>query len=233
MSKTLLFNYLDEHFPLNSGSIKKNLETYAAILARESEVKNLTAIEPDDYYEKHFYDSLLIGEMYEFKQKTVIDIGTGAGFPGLVLAIAYPEVDMYLLEPTAKRCEFLAQVVNVLDLKNVTIINKRAEDYIVEVRETFDIAVSRAVANLGIILELSVPFVKVKGHILLMKGRNYATEVREHPKVFDILKIMEIKRETKVMPTDKAEHINVLFYKEQPTSVIYPRHYSAIKKNPL
>ena len=142
--------------PLNDEQLSQ-LFRYYEMLDVESRVMNLTTItEFSDVYVKHFYDSLLVlKEQNVFDNATLIDVGSGAGFPGLVLKIAYPNMYVTLLEPTKKRCDFLTRVKDALNLTNVTIINKRSEDLDINFKGYFDFIVTRAVSRLNILLEIS------------------------------------------------------------------------------
>lgn len=226
--------FLKEKFgEQESQTLLKKFERYAFLLAEQSQIHNLTAIAPEEYFEKHFLDSLLLVETYDFKNETLIDVGTGAGFPGLVLAIAFPSLRVTLLEPTRKRCDFLALVVKDLQLGNVMIINKRAEDYVKTARETYDVATSRAVANLSIILELSTPLVKKGGSVLVMKGKNYGDELQEAKAAIKLLNLEQSKTTTHYLPSDHSMRVNAQFIKKEITNAKYPRSYAQIKKNPL
>lgn len=233
MANSQFVHFLKENFPNNFNELVDKFSRYAAILERESKIHNLTAINPSEYEEKHFLDSLLLGKTYAFSNETLIDVGTGAGFPGLVLAIAYKDLKVTLLEPTRKRCDFLAKVVEALNLNNVTIINERAEDYVKVARGTYDLATSRAVANFSIILELSVPLLKVGGSALVMKGKSYPEELKDAQKAIDKLKIECQKVDTHTLDSDSSIRMNARFVKKSETSPKYPRPYSQIKKNPL
>lgn len=228
----MFLNYLQEHFPDNYEHFAAKYAQYAVILERDSQVMNLTAIDPKEYYEKHFLDCLLLRELYDFRDEKLIDVGTGAGFPGLVLAIAYPNLAVTLLEPTMKKCVFLESVIKDLKLTNVTVVNKRAEDY-TEMREAFDLATTRAVAALNIILELCAPLVKKGGSVLAMKGKNYNTELNEAANAIYVLKLELGKQKTHFLPSDGSMRANIRFVKRGLTDRIYPRSYSQIKKKPL
>ena len=147
---------------------------YFQFLVAENEKVNLTSIiDLEGVYIKHFYDSL---SMYKFipdlNSKNICDIGSGAGFPSIPLKILNPTLKVTIIEPTLKRVRFLNQLCDILNLQDVTVINGRAEDVIVNYRETFDVVVVRAVANLPIILELAIPFIKIKGSFIAYKGRS-------------------------------------------------------------
>ena len=150
----------------------KDLETYKNLLIEYNQKFNLTAIKTEEeIYLKHFYDSLTLikGINLEGKKK-LLDIGTGAGFPGLVLKIFYPELETTLLDSNHKKILFLETVKKELNLKNITCLNSRAENLPKEYREYFDIVTSRAVAELRILCELSIPYLKVGGKFIAMKG---------------------------------------------------------------
>ena len=139
-------------------------ELYKKIVLEENEKMNLTAITEDSAFnEKHFYDSLLPTEVVNFNEKKVLDIGSGAGFPGIPLAITYENSSFTLLETTNKRCNFLRYTIGQLGLNNCNVLEKRAEDIANEEREQFDIVVSRAVSDLPILLELAIPYLKIDG----------------------------------------------------------------------
>ena len=231
-NKESFLSYLSEHFPANYKHFAAQFAKYAEILERDSKVMNLTAIDPSEYYEKHFLDSILLRELYDFRDEKLVDVGTGAGFPGLVLAIIYPALDVTLLEPTAKKCVFLHTVIKELKLSNVTVVNKRAEDYS-EMREAFDLATTRAVAALNIVLELCVPLLKNGGSVLAMKGKNYHTELAEAENAIYVLKLELGWQKIHFLPSDGSMRVNMRFVKRGLVDRIYPRPYAQIKKKPL
>lgn len=210
------------------------LYRYYEILIEESKKMNLTSItEIEDVYIKHFYDSILLTKTIDLNNKSIVDVGTGAGFPGLVLKIVNPSISLTLIEPTTKRCNFLTQVINELQLENVKVINDRAENSIKELRETFDIATARAVANLSILLELLVPFVKVGGYILPMKGSSAKEEIEESKNAITKLSVKTKDIYEFNLPLEKGERNIIVFEKTKTTQNIYPREYAKIKKKPL
>ena len=149
----------------------QELEEYYNILVEENKKYNLTSItNKEDVYLKHFYDSLTISKIIKLDNQSICDIGTGAGFPGLVLKIAYPNTHITLLDSTLKKCNFLKMVIDKLQLKNIEVINDRAENFAHNNREVFDIVTSRAVAPLKHLLEYSIPLLKVNGLFISMKG---------------------------------------------------------------
>lgn len=211
-----------------------NLRKYYDILIEESNKYNLTSIkELEEVYIKHFYDSLLLSKTIDLsKDLTLLDIGSGAGFPGLVIKIMFPNLKITLVEPTLKRCNFLNLVISELGLKDIAVINARAEDYIKENRETFDLVTARAVAPLNILLELSIPFLKVGGAFLAMKGSN-ASEELSKTKAHQILSTKIDKEYIFNLPNDLGKRTIIKFVKLGKTKDIYPRLYSKIKKQPL
>ena len=153
---------------LNQTQIEQ-FETYLRLLQEWNEKMNLTSItEATEIWEKHFYDSVM--PFKDVKGVSLCDVGTGAGFPGIPVAIAYPDMKVTLVEPLQKRCRFLEAIKSALHL-DVTICNQRAEDFAQEHREQFDIVTSRAVARMTILLELCAPLVKVGGTFVALKGK--------------------------------------------------------------
>lgn len=217
----------------NSAHIAAKLSEYAAFLSEKNKVMNLTAVPEAQYFEKHFYDSLLLSELYSFNDETLLDIGSGAGFPGIVLALVYPKLRITLLEPTLKRVNFLNDVITLLKIENVKVVAARAEDYIVSNREQFDLVTARAVASLNVLLELAVPFVKLKGALLLMKGQNAHEEIALASNAMNKLDVVLAKENQQTLPSDESVRINLKFVKTKQTNSKYPRNYSQIKKKPL
>ena len=149
----------------------EQLEQYYNILVEENKKYNLTSItNKEEVYLKHFYDSLTINKIINLTNQSLCDIGTGAGFPGLVLKIVFPSLNITLVDATEKKCNFLKMVISKLNLKDINIINERAEIYSKEVREKYDIVTSRAVAPLKHLLEYSIPLVKINGYYIAMKS---------------------------------------------------------------
>ena len=213
---------------------KEQLHTYFELLVEKNKVMNLTGItEENDVYEKHFYDSLLFSFDIDFSGKTLIDVGTGAGFPGLVLAICYPNLKVTLLEPLNKRCVFLSEVVTALGLQNVEIVNQRSEDYSKNNREKFDYATARAVARLNMLLELVMPLVKVNGTFIALKGRMGYEEVNEAKRALELLNCKVDNVQDVKLLTDDDSRQNIFVLKLKRTSVNYPRNYAQIKNKPL
>lgn len=209
-------------------------EAYFRLLKEWNEKMNLTSIiEEEAVYEKHFYDSLLSIDQIDFNNKTILDIGAGAGFPSIPLKIAYPSLKLTVLDSLQKRMIFIEEVVKQLDLKDVTIVAMRAEDYALKNRETFDIVTSRAVARLNILAELSLPLVKIGGTFLPYKGQSGLDEYEECKNGIKTLGGRLEKVQEAHLPTDDACRYNLFIIKERETPIKYPRAYSKIKKNPI
>ena len=215
------------------------LKEYKELLVEWNEKMNLTAITED--YEviiKHFVDCLECTHLIT-NEKKIIDVGTGAGFPGMPLAIYYPQIEFTLLDGLNKRLIFLEEVVNKLELKNVKIVHARAEEAArnEEYFESFDAVVSRAVANLPVLLEYTSPYVKVNGKCIVMKGDNSKEELDLAKNAMNILKLKNIEnKEYKYSYTINNEEYNrTILYIEKVgnTPNKYPRNYGQIKKKAL
>lgn len=208
------------------------LQKYASLLKEWNEKMNLTAItDEEQVVEKHFYDCLLPLKYLSLDDKAVADLGTGAGFPGMVWAIVNPKCQMFLVEATGKKCTFLEEVKKQLSLQNVTILNKRAEEMVE--RNRFDIAVARAVAPLDILLEISVPFLKVGGSFVAMKSEKGREEISEARSAMKTLGCSFQKVYEDNLPSDSSLRLNILIKKEKPTDKKYPRDWALIERKPL
>lgn len=204
---------------------------YMSLLVEWNEKMNLTAItEENEVWEKHFYDSILPFVNCSFK--TMCDVGSGAGFPGIPVKIVKPDLEITLVEPLQKRCKFLNEVVKELGLTKVHIENKRAEDFVKEKRESFECVSARAVARLSILMELCAPLVKVNGIMIALKGKNGHEELEVASKAIDVLG-MELEREEVDSLENQATRVNLYFRKKKHTPAKYPRAYGQIKKKPL
>lgn len=198
---------------------------------------NLTAItEDDEFIQKHFIDCIKAFKCDELKKaKTLIDVGTGAGFPGLPIAIMKEDLKVTLLDSLNKRVTFLNLVIRELGLKNVVTIHSRAEDGARDknLREAFDIATSRAVANMTVLSEFCLPYVKVKGHFLALKGPAIEEELKDSKNAIATLggELIEVK-EVSVENTD-LRHNLVLVKKIKQTPATYPRKAGTVTKKPL
>ncbi len=213
----------------------QQLDEYFHLLVEWNEKINLTAItNKEDVIEKHFYDCLLASSpSLLIKGKKVADLGSGAGFPGLVWAICYPELSFTLIDATKKKCTFLEEVVKALSLKNVKVVNARVEELPTTWREEFDIVTARAVAELRILLELGVPFLKVGGTFLAMKGSHGNDELKGAKHAIKALGITNIDTRVASLPNSDGERTLISLTKGKKTEKRYPRKYSDILKKPL
>ena len=209
------------------------LERYYQILVDENEKYNLTAItDKESVYLKHFYDSLTLSKIINLDNQSLCDIGTGAGFPGMVLKIVFPSLKVTLVDATLKRCNFLKMVINELNLKDVEVINARAEEYSKTNREKYDIVTSRAVAPLKHLLEYSIPLVKVGGTYIAMKS-DLSKEVDGISNYEQKLSIYNRKVLTFTLPIEESVRTLISYTKKDKTNSIYPRRYSEIKKKEI
>lgn len=205
-------------------------ERYLQLLQEWNQKMNLTALdEEEQIWEKHFYDSLLPFLDSDFE--TLLDVGSGAGFPGIPLQIAYPDRKITLLEPLQKRCTFLNAVKDELQLDNLTIINERAEILGKEEREKFDAVSARAVARLPILLELTAPFARTGGEVIALKGAKGQEELEDSKKATEVLGLNLEKENEYELSGEKRT--NFYFKKTKATPNKYPRAYGQIKKKPL
>ena len=209
------------------------LEQYYQILVEENSKYNLTAItEKNAVYLKHFYDSLTLSKIIDLNNQSLCDIGTGAGFPGMVLKIAFPNLHVTLVDATLKKCNFLKIVIDKLNLKDIEVINARAEEYSKEVREKYDIVTSRAVAPLKHLLEYSIPLVKVNGTYIAMKS-DINKELEGITNYENKLNLIEQKILTFNLPIEESTRTLIRYVKKEKTNSIYPRRYNEIKKKEI
>lgn len=199
-----------------------------------NKVMNLTAITGEtDVAQLHFLDCAAMLTAADFRNARVIDVGTGAGFPGLPIKIAEPSASVTLLDSLNKRVEFLKETCTAIGLDDVTCIHARAEEAPKEYREGFDFAVSRAVARLNVLCELCLPFVKVGGAFLAMKGPDCAEELQEAQKAIRTLGGTEVTVHHYTIPGTDVPHSIVEIRKGKPTPPKYPRRFAKIKQQPL
>lgn len=218
---------------LNNKQLEQ-LDQYYHLLIEWNEKINLTGItEKKDVYLKHFYDSLTLYKTIDLKKyESICDIGTGAGFPGMVLKIVFPHLHVFLLDSLHKRIVFLKEIKEALQLQNLEIIEARAEEYSIENKEKFDIVTSRAVAPLPLLLEYSIPLVKINGYFIPMKAK-IEEERRNLNKIMEKLDISLEKEEIFTLPIEESTRTLLKFKKIKSTSSLYPRKYSEMKKRPL
>jgi 16S rRNA (guanine527-N7)-methyltransferase len=209
---------------------------YKNMIQEWNEKINLTAItDDDDIIKKHFIDSIKVFNFKEFNNaKRIIDIGTGAGLPGIPIKIVKPEAEVVLLDSLMKRVNFLNEVIKKLNLNDIKAIHGRAEEFgKVEYREVFDIAVSRAVANLTLLSELCLPFVKVGGYFVAMKGPSVDAEITDAKAAISALggKLQEVV-EFDIEGSD-LKHNLVIIRKISKTPKQFPRKTGVAAKKPL
>ena len=209
------------------------LEIYASFLLEYNEHTNLTAIKTmSEIYLKHFYDSLTISKLVDFNNGKLLDVGTGAGFPGMVLAVCFPNLQVDLLDSNNKKIKFLEELIKKLNLTNVQTVYSRAEDYTRVNREKYDYVTSRAVADLRVLLELNIPSLKINGEFLVMKG-NIDEELKLSQNAIKKLFCTITKKEEFTLPFNSGTRNIMIIKKTKETPSIYPRNYDKIKKRPL
>ena len=204
---------------------------FGAAVVRQNQVMNLTAItEPAQVAKLHLLDSLSVLSALDLRGKKLIDVGCGAGFPGVPLAIACPEAQVTLLDSLGKRITWLKEILPQLGIQ-AECVTARAEEAVVSCRESYDIATSRAVARLNILLELLAPYVKVGGAVVALKGSAAKEELGE---CGDAIKKLGLRQEAFLeFPVDGASHALIVLRKVAPTPKMYPRRYAKIKQSPL
>ena len=210
------------------------LEEFSRRLLERNQVMNLTAItDPAEVATLHFLDSLCLLPMAEWTGKTVVDVGTGAGFPGMPLAIVRPDAAVTLLDSLGKRVKFLEECRDALGLRNVTCVHARAEEFAAGHRESFDIAVSRAVAALPVLCELCLPLVRPGGKFLAMKSVDSNQELEAAKHAIETLGGAVSGVRDYEIPGTEVRHRLILVEKVKKTPEKYPRMFAKIKKNPL
>jgi len=216
---------------------RDQLETYWSLLSAGNRVMNLTAItDRETAIEKHFLDSLALTDAADLTGKRLIDVGTGAGFPGLPLKIAVPSLQVTLVDSLAKRVDFLEEVVDTLALQDVRCIHDRAEEWVHTQgeRESYDYATSRAVAELRVLLELTLPYVRVGGAFLAMKTARSQAEIQAAVAAAETLGgVIESTHDYTLPSEPEAVRRIVVIRKVAPTPEKYPRRFARIQKDPL
>ena len=217
--------------PALSEETKDTLCAFGEAVIEQNKVMNLTAItEPAQVARLHLLDSLTVMHCMDLEGKTLIDVGCGAGFPGVPLAIACPHTQVTLLDSLGKRVHWLETVLPQLNV-SARCVTARAEEAVTECRETYDVAVSRAVARLNILLELLAPYVKVGGAVVALKGAAAAEELAE---CAGAMKKLGLEKESVThFDVEGADHAVIVLRKIAPTPKAYPRRYAKIKQAPL
>ncbi|MBQ6477891.1 MAG: 16S rRNA (guanine(527)-N(7))-methyltransferase RsmG [Erysipelotrichaceae bacterium] len=220
----------DRNIGLNE-KMCEQLDFYARYLKEYNEKVNLTAITDfEEVLDKHFYDSLLL---YDRKlEGTLADVGTGAGFPGVVLKIVIPELKVVLLEPIGKRCVFLNSLIEQLGLKDIEVLQERGEDHSLKHREAYDYVTARAVSNLNSLIEVCGAMVKKEGYFICLRGKDGREELKTASKAIEKIGFrVESVKDEKLINGDSRMIAYLKKVKETPLK--YPRKYNIIKKSPL
>ena len=217
-----------------SDTMLRQFRTYYSMLEEKNKVMNLTAIEGErDTAELHFLDSAFLIKDHDLKSASIADIGTGAGFPGLVLKILLPESKVLLVDSLDKRVRFLQEVCEELDLKDITCMHSRAEELPKEYRGSFDLVTSRAVARMRVLSELCLPYVRQGGAFIAMKGPDCSEEIQEAANAIRKLGGKPAKIIDYTIPDCDVTHSLVEVVKDGITAEKYPRRWSQIKNSPL
>ena len=209
------------------------LEMYYEMLIEYNKVMNLTGItEKEEVYLKHFYDSLTITKIIDLNKETSLcDIGTGAGFPGMVIKIFFPDLEITLVDSLNKRINFLNDVIKKLELKKIITVHARMEEFSKLNIEKFDVVTARAVAQMYFLLEVSIPMLKVGKYFIGMKG-NIENEV-DYNYALKELNSSQINIKKFNLPVENSNRTLLKIQKNKSTSKIFPRKYIEIKKKPL
>lgn len=214
--------------------MEQQLKQYYEILISENKKYNLTTItKENDVYYKHFYDSLLITNDINLNDQNLCDVGSGAGIPGIVLKICFPDLQLTIVESNAKKCQFLQQIVTILKLENVNIINQRVEAFAHQYRETFDIVIARALASLNILSELCLALVKIDGLFIAYKGLKVVEELTLAQNSIKTMGGEVIKQFTYQLPNNYGQRTLIHCQKHKLCALKYPRTYQQIKSKPL
>lgn len=230
MNKEAFINSLKELNIELTQEQENQLETYYKMLVEANKTTNLTRIiNKEEVYLKHFYDSLTTAKVLNLKDNlSIIDIGTGAGFPGMVLKIMFPNLKITLLDSLNKRIEFLNKVIKELNLKDIETVHSRIEDY----DKQFDVVISRAVAKTNILVELAYDLLKKDGYFIFLKG-NIEEELKESEHAFKELNLKLDRKEEFYLPIENSKRTLLKIQKKENNKKRNKRNFAQIKKNPL
>lgn len=212
----------------------EQLNEYQKLLKEWNEFMNLTGItEKEEVYLKHYYDSLTINKVIDLKEiNNLCDVGTGAGFPGLVLKIVFPNIHVVLVDALNKRINFLNEVIKKLGLTGIETVHARSEDYALYNREKFELVTARAVAPLPILMEICSPLVKENYYFIPLKA-NIFQEMEESKNAEKLLSLEKKDIIKFKLPIEDSNRCIIKYIKTKKTNVKYPRRFSEIKKKPL
>lgn len=233
LEEILRSGFAELSLPLDETAVRRYRQYYE-LLTERNKVMNLTAIEGEEASARlHFLDCAALLTLADFHGKSVIDVGSGAGFPGLALKIAKPSIELTLLDSLDKRVNFLRETCGALGFEDVRCVHARAEEAPAAFRQGFDFAVSRAVARLNLLCELCLPFVKVGGLFAAMKGPGADEELGEAKRAIQTLggRLEAVARYT--IPGTEVTHTAILIRKGKDTPARYPRRWAQMKKQPL
>lgn len=215
---------------LTNDQIDKLARFYQLLVTWNEKINLTTIIKEEEVYLKHFYDSLTLIKVVDLRQPlTILDVGTGAGFPGIVLKIVFPNLKITLLDSLTKRINYLNEIIKELDLHDIETVCSRCEEYTKINREKYDLVVARAVSHLKILSEMIIPTVKVNGYFIAMKA-NLNDELEKTMPMLKKLnsELKEIKEFS--LPIENSKRTLVVMKKNAKTALLYPRKYSEIKK---
>lgn len=212
-------------------------ESYIELFKKYNLHTNLISKNDEELlFEKHIFDSLafnLFSKKYGGFEK-IMDIGTGGGFPSLPLALIFPEIQVLAVDSTSKKINFIKEVKEKLNLKNIEPLSLRIEELPINLRESFDVVTTRALGNLRLVLEYAVPYLKVGGYFVSYKSSDSENELKQAENTMKILKTKLVDKIEYKLPTDEDfDRKLLIFKKEAKTASIYPRSYNIMKKNPL
>ncbi len=226
--KILNINYSDK--------MLEQIDLFYDLIVKKNKVMNLTTItDKEEFIKKHILDSLLSFSHYKYSNEKIIDVGTGAGFPGIPLKIFFPEIDITLIDSVNKKLKFIDEATDQLGLKDIRTVHGRAEDLAKDksFREKFDLGVSRAVANLSTLSELCLPFIKNQGIFIFYKAFDSNDEINASKKAFDTLGKCTIKIYDSIIPTTDIQRKFIFAKKQVSISKKYPRKAGEPNRNPL
>ncbi len=227
MNQLEFFNLLAKDFELTE-AMKQQFITYKNYLQEQNKVHNLTRLDSEDIiYEQYFYESIVPYKGFDFNHKSLLDIGSGSGIPGIALKILFPHMSLTILESNTKKINFMQSLAQTLGFDDITFFNQRAEEISSNQRETFDYVTSRAVAALKILVEISTPYLKVGGMLIEPKSLNYE---QEHLEAQPIMKGMNVSLKEIIHYEEFKQHYIFLMIKDKITSKDFPRKWKDIIK---